>query len=138
MVRADVARRANALEHDLSAVAVNYDELRRLTPNAVELKSEFVTIKLCRLEDVIDDKVRRNAEQSLLSGHRNLQLHASLFKLDRQIHNQRLTIGFFLNAEVWHWLALCLACLRNSRHYFARVVAQILISISLIVDVAAS
>src|SRR6185369_6281178 len=88
MVRTDVARRTNALEHDLSAIPVNYDELRWLSPYAVELKSEFVTIKLCRLKDVIDNKVWRNAKQFLLSGHRNLQLHG-FFRLRRAISFER-------------------------------------------------
>ena len=67
MVGAHVAGRTNALEHDLSAVPVNYDELRWLSPNTIEMKPEFVAIKLCRLEDVIHNKVWRNAIQLLLS-----------------------------------------------------------------------
>jgi hypothetical protein len=50
----------------VNAIAVNDDELWWLSPNAVEIKSQFVTIKLCRLEDVIHDEVRRNAIQLLL------------------------------------------------------------------------
>lgn len=137
MVGPDVAPRTNALEHDLSAVPVNYDELRWLSPNAVEFKSEFVAIKLCRFEDVIHNEVWRNAKQSLLTAHANLQLHASVLKLDRQVHSQSLTIRVFLNDEFRSWLALRLPCLRNSQHYFARVIAKILISISLIINVAA-
>jgi len=63
-----MALRTNALEHDLGAIRVNDYELRWLSPNTVELKSQFVSIKLCRFEDVIDDEVRRNAIQLLLSG----------------------------------------------------------------------
>jgi len=47
---------------------VNDYELRWLSPNTIEMKPQLVAIKLCRLEDVIDNKVRRNAIQLLVSG----------------------------------------------------------------------
>jgi hypothetical protein len=59
-IRAAMAWRTNTLEHNDDTISVNHDELRWLTPNPVKLKPQFIAIKLRRLEDVVNNKVRGN------------------------------------------------------------------------------
>ena len=67
MIRAAVPRRTNRLEHDDDMISMDHDELWWLSPNTVEIKSQFVAIELCRQEDVIHNEIWCNAIQLLLN-----------------------------------------------------------------------
>ena len=66
-IRAAMAWRTNTLEHNGDAISINHDELWWLTKNTVKVKTQLIAIKLCRLENVVNNKVWRNVIELLVS-----------------------------------------------------------------------